>query len=298
MFSGTLPAIITPFLPADSGTPQVDYESLEQLIEWQLECGVSGIVVCGSTGEAATLSAEEKLAVIKRTAEIVRGRVPVIAGTGTNCTADSVELTRRCKELPGVDGVLLVAPYYNKPTQEGLYRHFKTVAEQGKLPVVVYNIPGRSVVEISPATLRRLAQVPGIVAIKHAVDSASRLLEVAEAIDGRLNLLAGDDPLTYAVFTVGGKGVISASASVIPREMLAITEAGLRGDMPTALAAQLKALPLIHALFLETNPIPAKAALKMLGRISSDAVRLPLVPAADSTRAELKRLLSSSGYSV
>ncbi|MFN8389079.1 MAG: 4-hydroxy-tetrahydrodipicolinate synthase [Bdellovibrionota bacterium] len=291
-FTGTHSAIVTPFLDAPEENPAIDYASLENLIEWQLTTGISGIVVCGSTGEAATLSTDEKLAVIRRTVEVVRGRVPVTAGTGTNCTYDSVELTKRVKSL-GVDAVLAVAPYYNKPTQEGLFQHFKAIAEQGKLPVVVYNIPGRSVVEISAATLGRLAKLSEIAAVKQAVDSASRLLEVQTALDGNAALLAGDDPLTYAVLSVGGHGVISASATVIPEDMVAITTPGLKGDFKSALAAQQQALPRINALFAETNPIPAKAALKLLGKITSDAVRLPLTRATEQTRTELKKRIAA-----
>ncbi len=292
MIQGMYSAIVTPFRDEPGPNPSVDYESLERLIEWQIASKVNGLVVCGSTGEAATLSHEEKLAVLKRSMEIVGGRIPVIAGTGTNSTQDSVELTKKAKALK-VDGVLLVAPYYNKPTQDGLYEHFKLVAEEGGLPAVIYNIPGRSVVEISTSTFRRLAGVKNIVAVKQAVDSASKLVELSEAVGDKLALLAGDDPLVFAVMSVGGKGVISACGSVIPKEMLAITDAGLKGDWKGCLVAQQRALPAINALFLETNPIPAKAALFMLGRIASDAVRLPLVRASEKTRQELSKLISS-----
>ena len=291
MFQGTIPAIVTPFKEAPKGHPEVDFESLEALIEWQLGSGISGLVVCGSTGEAATLSTAEKTAIIKRTLEIVRKRVPVIAGTGTNCTHESIVMSRSAKEL-GVDAALAVAPYYNKPTQEGLFLHFKAIADESKLPVIVYNIPGRSVVEIAISTFRRLAEIPGIVAVKQSVDSATRLIELADAVGNNMCILAGDDPITYSVMTVGGKGVISASATVIPKQMVAITDAALRGDWSGALAAQKRAMPAINAMFTETNPIPAKAALKMMGIIKSDTVRLPLVSASESTREELRKSLS------
>lgn len=287
MFQGTLSAIVTPFLSTPAEHPAIDFKSLDELVEWQIASGVDGIVACGSTGEAATLSDEEKLAVIKRVTAVVKKRVPVIAGTGTNSTRSTIELTKAAKEIPGIDGALVVAPYYNKPTQEGLFQHFREVAREGGLPVVVYNIPGRSVVEILPATFSRLKDVPGIVAVKHAVDSISRLLELASALDGKITILAGDDPIIHSVLSVGGKGVISASATVIPRAIKKITEPGLKGDLSGALIAQQAALPLINSLFIETNPVPAKAALKIMGKISSDAVRLPLVPVSEGTRVIL-----------
>ncbi len=287
MFQGTLSAIVTPFLSTPAEHPAIDFKALDDLVEWQIASGVDGIVACGSTGEAATLSDEEKLAVIKRVTSVVKNRVPVIAGTGTNATRATIEFTKAVKEIPGIDGALVVAPYYNKPTQEGLFQHFREVAREGGLPVVVYNIPGRSVVEILPATFSRLKDVPGIVAVKHAVDSISRLLELASALEGRVTILAGDDPIIHSVLSVGGKGVISASATVIPRAIKKITALGLKGDLTGALKAQQAALPLINTLFIETNPVPAKAALKIMGKISSDAVRLPLVPVSDGTRVIL-----------
>lgn len=291
---GTYSAIVTPFVAGDANPlqpPAVDYESLDRLVDWQLEEGVDGIVVCGTTGESATLSEEEKLAVIERVIRRVksRGAVPVIAGTGTNNTKQSIELTREAKRL-GADGALIVSPYYNKPTQEGLYRHFTAVADHGGLPLVVYNIPGRTSVEISTETFSRLAAHPQIVAVKQAVDSVAKLLELAIVAKGRLALLAGDDPLVAAVFSMGGRGVISASASVIPRQMKAITAAGLQNDLRAAHEAQAAALPFINALFLETNPAPAKAALAIMGRIASDAVRLPLVQVNEATRRKLVEL--------
>lgn len=290
MFQGCFSAIVTPFR---EGSAELDIPALDALVEWQLESGIDGIVACGSTGEAATLDDEEKVKVIRRVCEIVKGRVPVIAGTGNNCTRHSIELTKAVQTC-GVDGVLLVAPYYNKPSQEGLFRHFEAVANEGKIPVIVYNIPGRSVVEILPPTLERLSKLPGIVGVKHAVDSVSRLVEVAAALDGRASLLAGDDPMVHAVLSVGGSGVISASATVIPKTMRRITDAGRKGDLNSAFEYQKKAMPFINALFLETNPTPAKAALKILGKIPSDTLRLPLVPVTESTRARLQDLFAGS----
>lgn len=288
MYTGTLPAIVTPFdtTPARA----VDYKSYGELLEWLLTFPLGGVVVCGSTGEAATLTADERIRLIKLSREIIRGRVPLIAGTGTNSTEESVQLTIAAKAA-GADGALAVAPYYNKPSQDGLFEHYRAIAERGGLPVTVYNIPGRSVVEILPDTMRRIGALPGVVALKHAVDSSSRLLEIAQACEAtEVDLFAGDDPLTFAVMSLGGAGVISASASVIPGEMSAITEAMRRGDTAAGLRAQQAALPVINALFCETNPVPAKAALKIMGKIATDAVRLPLVSATPRAREILEPL--------
>lgn len=295
---GTYTAIVTPFVDGGSdplNPPAVDWESLDRLVDWQLQEKVDGLVVCGTTGESATLDDEERLAVIEHVCKRVAGRVPIVAGTGTNCTAATIDLTREAKTI-GATAALIVSPYYNKPTQEGLFRHFTAVADHGGLPIVLYNIPGRTSVEISTATISRLCDHPRIVAIKQAVDSVTRLVELSAAAAGKMALLAGDDPLVATVFSVGGTGVISASASVIPRAMKAITDAGLRGDLPGALAAQQSAMRAINALFVETNPAPAKTVLKMLGRITSDALRLPLAPVSASTREMLHGLVAEGVF--
>lgn len=291
MFKGTLTALITPFRPEPRDNPAVDYDTLTKLVEWQIQSGVQGLVPCGTTAESVTLTHDEKISVIKRVMEVTKKRVPIIVGTGTNCTRDSVALSREVKEL-GADGVLVVSPYYNKPTQEGLYQHFKTVAEQGGLPVVLYNIPGRTAVEILPETFGRLAKVPGIVAVKEATGSAGRIMDIVEYTDGKLAMFAGDDNITYLVMSVGGQGVISASANVIPKEMIAITEHALNNRWKESLQAQVAALPAIRALFTETNPAPAKAALQMMGKIPHETLRLPLVSVKDETRAILKKALA------
>ncbi len=290
MFTGTFPALVTPFKNAPQTCPEVDYNAWEALIEWQIKCGVEGIVIYGSTGEAATLSKEEKLEITKRTVQLVKRRIQIIAGTGSNNTRDSIELTKKVKEL-GVDAALAVSPYYNKPTQEGLYQHFTAIAEEGGLPVIVYNIPARSVVEISTATFARLAKHPGIVAVKQSVDSIAKLIELAEVANDQFTILAGDDPIIYGMMVVGGKGTISASASVFPEKIKAIVDAGLKGDWTACLKLQCQALPYINALFSETNPIPAKAALKLMGKIPNDTMRLPLVSASEKTKELLRSLL-------
>ena len=289
MFDGTIPALITPFEETSSPRPKIDYESFAELIEWQLECGVSAVLPCGTSGESTTLEPEEKLELIGKTIEIVKGRVPVIAGTGSNDTAKTIELTLAAKKL-GASAALIVSPYYNRPTQEGLYQHFRAVAEQGGLPIMLYNIPSRSAVEIEIPTLERLAKVPGVIGVKHAVDSATKLIELVESVGDSLPIFAGSCELTYFVLSVGGKGVVSASANAIPKEMVEITTQAQKGNLAEACKAQLRALRAIRALFAETNPAPAKAALHMLGRIKSEKLRLPLVPVTQETR----NLLSSA----
>ena len=289
MFQGTITALATPFKGANA---ELDIAGLDRLLEWQVASGIDGLVLFGTTGEAATLTDAEKFTILKRGLEVVAGRVPVLAGTGTNNTKHSIALTQEARRI-GADGVLVVSPYYNKPTQEGLFQHFRAVSEEGGLPVVVYNIPGRTSVEIQTETFRRLAAVPGISAVKQAVDSVQKLLEIAEALEGRVTLLAGDDPLTHAVFSVGGKGVISATATALPELMLAITRPGLNGDLSACLKAQIAALERINAMFMETNPGPAKAVLKLLGLIDEDTVRLPLVQVSEATRKKLQLLFGS-----
>lgn len=291
MFEGTFTAIVTPFKAEPIRKPAVDFEALDRLVEWQMSSGVSGFVVCGTTGESVTLDDEEKLAVTKRVIAVVNRKLPVIVGTGTNCTRKTIELTEEVKSL-GADGALVVTPYYNKPTQEGLYQHFKAVAECGGLPVALYNVPTRTALEIEISTFERLAKVPNVVAVKQAVDSGAKLMALSSAVGDKLDILAGNCELTYFVMTVGGKGVISTAANIIPREMSEITSLGLRGEFGEALRIQQKVLPVINAVFAETNPIPVKAALAMTGHIPSDTVRLPLTQATEKTREALSRALS------
>lgn len=287
---GTITALITPFRDEPGLEPAVDFETITTLIEWQLQSGINGFVVCGTTGESVTLNSKEKLSIVKHVVDVVKKRVPVIVGTGSNCTKTTIEFTRAVKEV-GVDAALVVSPYYNKPTQEGLFEHFQMVTKEGGLPVVVYNIPGRSAVDISIETFKKLSQLSGIIAVKEASGSADKLIDLSESVRARMTLLAGEDSLTYFVMTAGGKGVISAASNVIPKEMVAITDSALAGKYPQALEAQLKALPMIRALFKETNPAPAKAALKILKKIPNERLRLPLVSVREETRELLGKLL-------
>lgn len=292
IFSGTLTALVTPFRPvgtADKGHElELDLESLDNLVQWQLKCGVDGLVVVGTTGEPSTLSASERVTVIKRVLQQVKGQVPVVVGAGTNDTKRTIELVRQAREL-GADGVLVVSPYYNKPNQEGLFQHFAAVARDGGLPTLIYDIPSRTGVEIALDTYRRLISVEGIVGVKVSTDSLSKIIELSLLVGDRWSILAADCGTTSTVIALGGRGAISATANVIPEEMLAVTRAGLAGDYQRSMAVQKSCYPKIKAVFAEPNPCPAKAALAMMGVISSDAVRLPLV----SVRPETRQLLAS-----
>jgi 4-hydroxy-tetrahydrodipicolinate synthase len=292
-FRGTYTALITPF--SDDKERSIDFNALENLIEWQLDNGVSGFVALGTTAESATLSGAEKVEVIKKVMQFARKRVPIIVGTGSNCTKTSIEQTKLAKEL-GADGALVVSPYYNKPTQEGLFQHFSAVASEGGLPVILYNIPGRTGVEIATETFARLAKVPNIEGVKEASGSSGKLMEIAEVAAPTWSILAGDDNVTYLVMAIGGSGVISASANAIPKEMSSIVTNAVEDRWVESKAAQVKSLPMIRSLFIETNPAPAKAALKLRGIIASDALRLPLVTVKETTRAALKDGLKGLGY--
>lgn len=285
MFSGSLVALITPFKNG-----RVDEKRLVDLIEWQLRSGTHGIVPCGTTGESATLSHEEHTQVIKLVVEVVRKRVPVVAGTGSNSTAEAVRLTRQAQEV-GADGALMISPYYNRPTQEGIYQHFKAVAQAVPgFPIVFYNIPGRTASNIEPATMARLAEIENIVGVKEAAGSIDQVLNILCACGDKLAILSGEDSLTFSMMSLGGKGVISTAANVAPREMADLANACLAKQWDKAAQLQLKLIPLIRALFIETNPIPAKTALSLMGKCELE-LRLPLVPMAKANTAKLETVL-------
>lgn len=281
MFSGLYTALITPF---KSDGLEIDFDEYANFLKWQLSVGINGVVALGTTAESAVLSHEEKIKIVKITVDVVNKKVPIIVGTGTNCTKTTVEFTQEVSKL-GVDAALVVTPYYNKPTQAGLLAHFRAVADQGGLPVILYNIPGRTGTLIETNTLSELAHHEKIVGVKQAVDSASQLLEISSLISDKFAIYAGDDALTYFVMSIGGSGVISASANAIPERMLAIVQNALGGDMKASYQEQIRALPYINSLFKETNPAPVKAALKFMGKIKNDALRLPLVSVKSETRA-------------
>jgi 4-hydroxy-tetrahydrodipicolinate synthase len=288
MFNGSLVAIVTPFRNG-----RVDERALAELIEFQIANGTDGIVPCGTTGESATLSHEEHQRVVEVTVEAVSRRVPVIAGTGSNCTDEAVSLTRHAKQA-GADGALLITPYYNKPTQEGLYRHYKAVAEAVDLPLVLYNIPGRTGVNLAPATVARLTSFRTIAAIKEGSGSLQQVSDIIKLCGERMTVLSGDDPLTLPMLALGAKGVITVTANVAPKDMAALMDAWAAGQTEAARRLHYKLYPLFVALFYETNPIPVKEALAMMGKIDGE-LRLPLCPMSAETRDKLARTLKEYG---
>ncbi len=289
MFRGAIVAIVTPFKDG-----RVDEPALRQLVEFQIERGTHGIVPCGTTGEAATLSFSEHEQVVEIVVEQVNGRVPVIAGTGSNNTEEAIRLTEHARKA-GANGALMISPYYNKPTQEGLYQHFKKVAESVDLPIVLYNIPGRTAVNMEAETIARLAEIGNIVGVKEATGSMKQITDIIALCGQDFHVLSGEDYITYPLLCVGGKGVISVTSNIAPREMATLCNLHFEGKAQEALAAYYKLLPLCHALFYETNPAPVKAALAMMGKISSEEVRLPLAPMSEANRAKLRRDLQAHG---
>jgi len=288
MIRGTFTALITPFRAGDA--TQIDESALRSLVEAQIAGGISGLVPCGTTGETPTLSEAEQERVIAIVVEQARGRVPVIAGTGGNDTVHVVSRTRRAREL-GADGALVVAPYYNKPTQEGLFNHFAHVAERADLPIVLYNVPGRTGVNILPETIIRLAQIPGIVAVKEASGSLDACSEIVASAPEGFAVLSGDDSLTLPIIAVGGQGVISVASNIVPEAMSALTTAALAGEFERARDLHRRLLPLCRAMFLDNNPIAVKTAAGLLG-ICSGEVRLPLTPMSAGNLAILESVLA------
>lgn len=287
MFTGSLVAIVTPFRKG-----KVDEQALADLIEWQITHGTNGIVPCGTTGESATLSHDEHNRVIELTVEVVRRRVPVVAGTGSNSTDEAIALTKHAKQA-GADAALLITPYYNKPTQEGLYRHYRAVAEAVDLPLVLYNIPGRTGVNMLPATIARLTALPTIVGVKEGSGSVQQASDIVQMCGDRLTVLAGDDALTLPMMAVGGKGVITVTANIVPAEMARLVAAFAEGKIEEARRIHFKLSPLFAALFFETNPIPVKEALSLMGKIDPE-LRLPLCSMAQDTREKLVQVLKDA----
>jgi 4-hydroxy-tetrahydrodipicolinate synthase len=281
-------ALVTPFRDG-----ALDEAALRDLVERQVEAGVDGLVPCGSTGESATLSHGEHRRVVEVVVEAVRGRVRVIAGTGSNSTAESIELTRHAREA-GADGALLISPYYNKPTQQGIVAHYTAVARETGLPLIVYNIPGRTASNILPSTMARLAEVERVVGVKEASGDLAQVSAIVASCPDRFSVLSGDDALVLPIVAVGGKGVISTSSNVAPRQMVELVRAARAGDAERARRLHLGLLPLFEALFCETNPIPVKAALAMLGLVGEE-IRLPLTPLGDSNRERVLMVLKEQG---
>ena len=289
MFQGAMVAIVTPFING-----QVDEAGLRQLIEFQIANGTAAIIPCGTTGESPTLSHDEHERVVAVTVEQANKRVPVIAGTGSNSTEEAIQLTRHAKQV-GADGALMICPYYNKPTQEGLYQHYKKVAASVDIPIVLYNIPGRTAVNIEVETIARLAQIPNIVGVKEASGSMKQITDIIARCGSDFDVVSGEDFLTYPLMCVGGKGVISVTSNILPGDMAKLCNLCLQGNFAEAQKLFYRLLPLCHALFYETNPAPVKAALAMMGKIASDEVRLPLVGMSQANRDKLRRDLQNYG---
>lgn len=290
MLKGALVALVTPF--RENG--QVDEESLRKLIEWHIENGTDGIVPCGTTGESPTLSHEEHRRVVEITVQQVNKRVPVVAGAGSNSTAEAIELTKHAKKV-GADAALQVTPYYNKPTQEGIYRHFAAIAKEAAFPLVPYNIAGRTGINIEPATLARLAELPEVIACKEASGNISQMAEIYYLCGDKMDLLSGDDNMLLPLLSIGGKGVISVVNNIIPSEMSTLCRRWFEGDVAGAREIFYKVLPLCKAMFLETNPIPVKVAMGLLGRIPSAHLRLPLCEMAPANLERLNKALADYG---
>ena len=289
IFRGAFVAIVTPFVDG-----QVDEQGLIDLIEFHIANGTNGIVPCGTTGESATLSHEEHHRVVELTVKTVNGRVPVVAGSGSNSTSEAINLTRHAKEA-GVDGVLMVSPYYNKPSQEGLYQHYKAVAEAVDVPIILYNVPSRTSSNILPQTVARLAQINNIVGIKEATADLNQISEVIRLCPADFSVLSGDDFTSMPTVLIGGTGVISVTSNVAPRDMAEMMEAALAGDVAKAKQMHYKLFPLMQAMFYDTNPVPAKKSLELMGKIKSGTPRLPLCSIDDDNLTRLKGALSDYG---
>jgi 4-hydroxy-tetrahydrodipicolinate synthase len=289
MFSGTFTALITPFKNGE-----VDVEALEGLVEFQIEHGVNGLVPCGTTGETPALSEEEDRVVVETVVRVAAGRVPVVAGTGSNSTDMAIKYTKMAKEV-GADGSLQVAPYYNKPTQEGLLRHFATIAESTDLPLILYNIPGRTSVTISAETMARLAEIPNIVGVKDSTLSMNMISDIKRGCGEEFDILSGDDPMTLPLIALGGVGVISVASNVAPGAVSDMVGALLEGDWERGRELHYELLPLFRALFVETNPIPVKTAASLLG-LCSDEMRLPMIPLSGENLRILQRVMEETSH--
>jgi 4-hydroxy-tetrahydrodipicolinate synthase len=288
MFKGSIVAIVTPFK-----NDKLDEKALSELIEWHITEGTNAIVPCGTTGESATLDYKEHYRVIELTIKIVNGRIPVIAGTGANSTAETVMMTEKAKGM-GADGALLVVPYYNKPTQEGLYRHYKSVAEAVDIPIVLYNVPGRTALNMIPQTVARLAELENIVAIKEASGNMAQVSDILRLCGDGLTVLSGDDFTTFPLMTLGGRGTISVSANVAPKDVSSMCKALLEGKVDEARKLHFKLEPLNKGMFIETNPISVKTALSLMGKIQEE-MRLPLCPMSSENKEKLNNILLNYG---
>jgi 4-hydroxy-tetrahydrodipicolinate synthase len=285
MFKGVITALVTPFRG-----DVVDEEALRRLVDEQIRAGIDGFVPVGTTGESPTVSVEEHIRIIKIVVEETRKRVPVIAGTGANSTREAIELTREARAV-GADATLQVTPYYNRPTQDGLFRHFKAIAEAASLPIVVYNVPGRTGCDLLPETMARLCEVPLVVGIKEATGSAQRAAQIISRVGDRMVVLSGDDATAFPLYALGAHGCISVVSNVAPAEMAAMWDAAAAGNWNKARELHYRVFPLSEGLFIEANPIPVKAALAMMGKIT-DEIRAPLYPLAGANREKVRKILA------
>ena len=286
MFTGSIVAMVTPFKDG-----VVDYDKLEELVDYHVENGTNAIIPCGTTGESPTLTHREHGEVVGKVIEVSNGRIPVIAGTGSNNTSEAISLTRHAKEA-GADGSLIITPYYNKPTQQGLYDHYKAILDEVDIPIIIYNVPSRTGVSISPETVARLFEFKNIVAIKEAtgdIDQASQILNLCDII-----VLSGDDSLTLPIMSVGGKGVVSVVANILPREVSELVSSILKGEIENSQRLHKSLFPLCKAMFIETNPIPVKTAMKLLGRLNGE-MRLPLCNMSKEHERQLEGVLEEHG---
>ena len=288
MIQGAIVAIVTPFKNG-----QVDEEKYRELIEFQITNGTHGIVPCGTTGESATLSHSEHTRVVEICLDQVKKRVPVIAGTGSNNTAEALELTKHA-QAAGADATLMITPYYNKPTQEGIFQHFKLIAENTNIPIIVYNVPGRTALNLLPDTVARLAKLPTIVGIKEATGDLNQGAKVIRLCPNDFIVLSGDDFTAFPLMCIGGRGVISVIANVVPGDMAGMCNAFFAGDYAKAKALHYKMFPLMEAMFFETNPVPAKTALKLLGKLNGE-VRLPLCAMSAANEDRLRQVMVNYG---
>ena len=288
-FRGAFVAIVTPFLD-----DKVDEEGLKDLIEFQIENGTNGIVPCGTTGESATMSHEEHHLVVELTIKTVNGRRPVLAGSGSNSTAETIELTRHAKEA-GANGSLMITPYYNRPSQEGLYQHFKAAAEAVDIPIIMYNVPSRTGINMLPATVARCAEIDNIVGIKEATADLNQVSEVIRLCPDDFAVMSGDDFTSMATVAIGGTGLVSVTSNVAPRDMAAMLDFSLAGDFDKARELHYRLFPLMQAMFFESNPVPAKKTLEMMGKIKSGAPRMPLAHISEANLERLKKVTADYG---
>ena len=289
MIKGSIVAIITPMFEDGS----IDWDSYRQLIDWHIESGTDAIVAVGTTGESPTVDHEENCKLIEEAVRHAAGRIPVIAGTGSNATQEALELTQFASKV-GAVASLQVVPYYNKPTQEGMYQHFKTIAEKGGLPVILYNVPGRTVADLSNDTVLRLAQVPGVIGLKDATGDIPRVSDLLARLPGDFAVYSGNDDSALALIAMGGHGVVSVTANIAPAAMAQLCRAAFEGRWSDALAINRRLLPLHFKLFVEANPSPAKWALQQMGRIKS-GIRLPLLPLSEGFHATVRDAMKQSG---